>query len=152
MTRRLALLPCLALVVSIGCGAPDTNPDTSSGPGNEPAAAPEPAPAPQARARDDANRIAWRTASEVDNFGYDIYRAESPDGPFERITEQPLEGAGTTDLPSSYEYFDETIEYGKEYFYYVESISMNGERQPFTPVSRAAPKPGPSAREGSEEG
>ena len=87
-----------------------------------------------------ANTLKWSTASEVDNFGYDIYRGESEDGPFERITADPITGAGTTDEVSEYRYEDDTIDPYKLYYYYVESISMSGERERFTPVFPAKPK------------
>ena len=86
------------------------------------------------------NTIRWTTASEVDNFGYDVYRAKKEEGPFECINETPIEGAGTSDVPQSYVYVDDTIDPDQEYFYYVESISMSGERARFTPVYRVPPK------------
>jgi len=88
-----------------------------------------------------SNTLRWTTASEVDNFGFDVYRADSEDGPFEKLTDRPIAGAGTADVQTRYKYVDDTIERGREYFYYVESISMGGERKRFTPVIRAPPKP-----------
>lgn len=90
------------------------------------------------------NRIKWQTASEVDNFGYDIYRGLKEEGPFEKITVTPLPGHGTTDEPSQYEYYDEKIEEGVEYWYYVESISIQGDREKFTPVFKAKAKVRPA--------
>lgn len=86
------------------------------------------------------NTITWSTASESDNFGFDIYRGEESDGPFARITPQPVLGAGTTDLPRDYRFVDNRIEADTVYFYYVESISLSGERKRFTPVMKAPPK------------
>lgn len=87
-----------------------------------------------------ANTIKWSTASESDNFGFDIYRSQSADGGFERITTQPIVGGGTTDVPRQYRFVDESIEAGQTYFYYVESISLSGERKRFTPLMRAPAK------------
>jgi len=87
-----------------------------------------------------SNTIKWSTASEVDNFGYDIYRGESPEGPFLRLTEEPIEGAGTSDEVSRYEFVDQTIAPEKTYYYYIESISMAGVRERFTPVAKKKPK------------
>ncbi|MEX0915418.1 MAG: hypothetical protein WD397_16295 [Wenzhouxiangellaceae bacterium] len=89
------------------------------------------------------NTVTWSTASESNNFGFDIYRGEQNDGPFERITAQPVLGAGTTDLPRDYRFVDREIEAGKIYFYYVESISLSGERKRFTPVMKAPAKQPP---------
>lgn len=98
-------------------------------------------PADDAVSRELSNAITWSTASESDNFGYDVYRSENRDGPFVRITPQPLVGAGTTDLPHDYRFVDREIEPGKAYFYYVESISLGGRRERFTPLMKAPPKP-----------
>lgn len=82
--------------------------------------------------------IRWATASEVDNFGYDIFRGLSEDGPFERLTEDPIAGAGTTDEPSYYTYVDEGLDPSVDYYYYIESISMHGVRERFTPIQKVA--------------
>ena len=86
------------------------------------------------------NRIKWSTASEVSNFGYDVYRGDSEEGPFTKLTEDPIPGAGTVDTPTSYEYVDDTIAPETVYYYYVESISMEGVREKFTPVFASKPK------------
>jgi hypothetical protein len=87
-----------------------------------------------------ANTLKWTTASEVDNFGFDIYRSLSEDGPFDRITDEPLPGAGTTDEPQSYVFVDEDIDPTRDYYYYVESISLAGVRERFSPVIRSPAK------------
>jgi hypothetical protein len=110
-----------------------------------PAAAQAPAAEPKPEAVEHyENTVRWSTASEVDNFGYDVYRATSADGPFERLTRDPIPGAGTTDLPQRYSYVDDSIDPHQAYYYYVESISLSGERERFTPVIRAKPKLPPS--------
>lgn len=86
------------------------------------------------------NTISWTTATEQDNFGFDIYRAPRADGPFARLNEEPVEGAGTTDEPQSYSWVDDTIDPHETYYYYVESISMSGDRERFTPIGEAPPK------------
>ena len=83
------------------------------------------------------NVVRWSTASEVDNFGFDVYRAEHEEGPFTRITQQPVPGAGTSDEPARYEYTDASIKPDTQYYYYVESISMSGMREKFTPTFKA---------------
>jgi hypothetical protein len=76
----------------------------------------------------------------VENFGYDVYRADKEDGPWVRINTKPIPGAGTLDEPSFYQYVDTEIDPTRGYFYYVESISMKGVREKFTPVIKAKPK------------
>ncbi len=84
-----------------------------------------------------ANTLRWSTASEQQNFAYDVYRGEEEEGPFARITSKPIPGAGTTDDTSRYKYTDDTVVPGTQYYYYVESISMSGVRERFTPVIKA---------------
>jgi len=80
------------------------------------------------------NEIKWTTASEQDNFGYDIYRSDTEEGEFDIINEDTLQGAGTTIDESKYAFRDDTIDPCKVYYYYVESIATNGTREAFTPV------------------
>ena len=114
-------------------------PPLEPSPTAEPAAAadPTPTPAPTPPYR---NTVRWSTASEVDNFGYDVYRGTSKDGPFERLTADPVPGAGTSDETHKYSFVDEKIDPYQSYFYYVESISLAGHREKFTPIIEAKPK------------
>lgn len=98
--------------------------------------------ASEAKAKEEApkNTLKWTTASEVENFGFDIFRGLSEEGPFEKRTETPLPGAGTTDEPQSYLWEDFEIEMGQDYYYYVESISMAGVRERFSPIIKAPAK------------
>lgn len=87
-----------------------------------------------------ANTPRWTTASEVENFGYDVFRGDSEDGEFTKLNAEPLLGAGTTDETKKYEFRDDTIDPCREYWYYVESIDTNGGREKFTPVFKAGAK------------
>ena len=87
-----------------------------------------------------SNNIKWATASELNNFGFDVFRGNTETGEFEKINEHTIPGAGNSDTPSRYEFADTTIEAGKAYWYYVESISMSGQREKFTPTFQSKPK------------
>jgi len=87
-----------------------------------------------------SNRIKWVTASELNNFGFDVFRGESEEGPFIKVNENTIPGAGSSDTPNQYEFTDVTIEAEKVYWYYVESISMSGEREKFTPTFQSKAK------------
>lgn len=162
--HRLALP--LALVIALGaCSSPpsDQKPAAdatkAAAPTTQPAAAPA-ATAPAAAALPPegacgdqsalpkeerlANTPRWTTASEVENFGYDVFRGDAEEGPFTKLTESPLAGAGTTDETKKYEFRDDTIDPCKDYWYYVESISTTGVREKFTPVFKAAAKRRPA--------
>jgi hypothetical protein len=102
--------------------------------------APSPAPPAGSPAPALSNTIKWSTASEVENFGYDVFRGDKEEGPFTRLNAKTIAGAGTVDEPRAYQYVDASIEPGKAYWYYVESISLAGVREKFTPVFQSKAK------------
>jgi len=87
-----------------------------------------------------ANTARWTTASEQDNFGFDVYRADGEKGPFTKLTPEPILGAGTSDETHKYEYRDDSIDPCQDYWYYVEGVSTNGTREKFTPTFHAPAK------------
>ena len=86
--------------------------------------------APELRVKNTAH---WTTASEENNFGYDVYRGDSEKGPFVKLTKTPILGNGTTPETHNYAYADDSIDPCKDYWYYVESIATDGSREKFTP-------------------
>lgn len=117
--------------------------ETPPSPGTRPTPTATPAPAKAEALR---NTLKWRTASELHNVGFDVYRGDSEEGPFHRLTGKPVPGAGTSDEPHEYVWHDEGIEAEKTYWYYVESISLNGERERFTPTFKAPVKHRPGSK------
>jgi hypothetical protein len=87
-----------------------------------------------------SNTAHWSTASEEENFGYDVYRGNVEKGPFVKLTKQPILGNGTTNDTHQYKYVDDSIDPCHDYWYYVESISSDGVREKFTPVFHAPAK------------
>lgn len=72
--------------------------------------------------------LKWRTESEINNLGFDVYRSESPDGKFIKVNPAYIKGAGTDATPRDYKFVDESAVVGKTYYYYLETISFSGER------------------------
>jgi len=130
----------LVLAVVVG-GCVTSGKDAGNVPVDAPSPSVGPAAAPAEKPQEPLrNTLRWTTASEVDNFGFDIYRSTSEDGPFERMTAQPLPGAGTVDEPQDYVWFDEDIDPTRDYWYYIESISIDNVRERFSPIIRAPAK------------
>lgn len=160
MTR--SILSLLAVLLLAACQRGGDTPPPAAAPAPEPSAAPAataPAPAaptpavaevPVGQCGDQSATVAeqriantpkWSTASEQDVFGFDVYRGESEDGPFERVTKESIPGAGTSDEPHSYSFRDDSIDPCKDYWYYVEVSYTSGEpREKFTPIFRAPAK------------
>lgn len=153
--RALWVAAVFALAGCAGSGGPTaavTVPEAGAGRNTPPRHVESAAPDETKAAEEPlVNRLKWSTASEVDNFGFDIYRSLSEDGPFDRITSQAIPGAGTVDEPRYYEFVDDTIEAGVDYYYYIESISVDGIRERFSPIIRA-PAKHPAAAGASEVG
>jgi hypothetical protein len=85
------------------------------------------------------NTLRWKT-NDVSNFSYDVFRAESEGGPFVKINDRPLPGTLKPGKVQTFEYEDHAIDPRKDYWYYVESITLAGERVRFTPTLKAPAK------------
>ena len=70
--------------------------------------------------------LRWRTATETNNLGFNLYRSEKRDGAFEKINTVLIKGAGTDATPHDYQFVDEGIQPGKVYYYYIEDTDFSG--------------------------
>jgi len=70
--------------------------------------------------------IRWRTETQEDNYGFNIYRAKTPDGPYEKVNRAIIPGEGTTNIPKDYCYIDQGLPRGEKFYYYIESVSNQG--------------------------
>ena len=77
--------------------------------------------------------LKWSTASELECYGYHVYRGPSADGPFERLTDEVIPGGGTSHEVRSYRFEDNDPLPTGTYFYFVEEIGMDGSSRPLTP-------------------
>ncbi len=69
----------------------------------------------------------WRTASELNNRGFNIFRSTSPSGSFQKIngTEIPAQ-MGAALIGASYSYVDPAVTSGQTYYYKLQSVENNG--------------------------
>jgi hypothetical protein len=70
--------------------------------------------------------LKWITESEINNLGFDIYRSESLDGEYVKISSTLIKGAGTDASRHHYKFVDDTVEVGKTYYYYIMDIDYSG--------------------------
>jgi hypothetical protein len=89
---------------------------------------------------DSGIELKWRTESEVDNLGWDIYRGEKQDGEFIQISDKLIPGAGNSAMPNSYRFIDGTALKDRQYYYYLEDVDVAGMRHksPIIPISPEA--------------
>jgi hypothetical protein len=72
--------------------------------------------------------LSWRTESEVDNIGWNIYQSTKQDGEYHRINDKLIPGAGNSAMPNTYQFLDKEAKEGVTYFYYLEDIDIFGEK------------------------
>ena len=76
--------------------------------------------------------LEWKTESELNNLGFDIYRAESTDNVlpseeiFTKINDNLVQGVGNSSVQNLYTYTDENIKDGYYYWYKLEDIDIEG--------------------------
>jgi hypothetical protein len=79
--------------------------------------------------------IRWNTVTEADNFGFNVLRGTVADGPFVRMNDGIIAGAGTTAVPQIYLFADRQVTPGATYFYVVQDIASDGTTRDHGPVS-----------------
>ena len=74
-------------------------------------------------------RIDWRTETEINTAGFNVYRGESPDGPFDvKVNAQLIPPSPDPMTGGKYNYVDNTAQIGKLYYYQLEEVERNGAR------------------------
>ena len=76
--------------------------------------------------------IAWETQSELNNAGFFIKRSQQKNGQFVVVNPTMVPGAGTTAEKQSYTYTDTTAQPNVVYYYQIEDVSLDGNRQTLT--------------------
>ena len=76
--------------------------------------------------------ITWSTQSELNNAGFFIKRSQQKDGEFKVINATMVAGAGTTSEKQFYTYTDTTAQPNVVYYYQIEDVSLDGNRQTLT--------------------
>jgi hypothetical protein len=76
--------------------------------------------------------ITWSTQSELNNAGFFIKRSQQRDGQFKVINAAMIQGAGTISEKQFYTYTDTTAQPNVVYYYQIEDVSLDGNRQLLT--------------------
>ena len=70
-------------------------------------------------------KVGWQTTLETQNMGFDLYRSESREGPYEKLTPQLIPG-GFDSPGGSYGYTDKGLVRGRLYYYLLEDVDVHG--------------------------
>ena len=98
----------------------------------------------RASALDSAAELQWRTASELRNLGFHVYRGASANGPWTRLTTTLIPGLGSSAVGQAYALRDSGLQNGTRYFYRLEDVDASSKTTSHGPVS-AVPTAGASA-------
>ena len=79
--------------------------------------------------------LQWNTESEIDNAGFNIYRATAEDGEYIKINSALIAAEGSSTQGTNYEFIDYGLKNGKTYYYKLEDIDLNGSGTLHGPVS-----------------
>jgi hypothetical protein len=81
--------------------------------------------------RDNDVEAEWKTVSETNNYGFEVYRKRGESGEWKKIAF--LEGHGTTLMAHSYTYDDRSLGFGK-YSYQIRQVDLDGTSKAFPQV------------------
>ncbi len=101
-------------------------------------------------AGDAAVSLEWRTASELDNLGFHVYRAPSEHGPWTRLTASLIPGLGSSAVGQAYAFRDTGLANGTRYFYRLEDVDAASKATSHGPVSAVPGAGAPGGAPGSE--
>ena len=71
--------------------------------------------------------VRWSTETEVETAGFNLYRADLPDGPGEQLNSQLIAAAGDPVVGADYSFVDTGIDSGRRYYYQLEEVELDGE-------------------------
>ncbi|NOG46144.1 MAG: T9SS type A sorting domain-containing protein [Calditrichaeota bacterium] len=76
--------------------------------------------------------LSWQTASELNNFGFELWRKSSSESSFSLVSSynenEDLEGLGTSSFGKDYTFVDYEVEKGRHYTYHLIDITYDGKR------------------------
>ena len=87
----------------------------------------------------------WTTESEVDLAGFNLYRSDSPDGPYVKVNATLIPGALDPLLGGKYAYTDTNVVAGRTYYYKLEDVELDGTTTLHGPIEVVAEAGRPSA-------
>jgi hypothetical protein len=79
--------------------------------------------------------LQWSTESEINNAGFNLYRAESENGQYIKINPSIISAQGSSTQGAAYEFTDANVQNRKTYYYKLEDIDLSGTSTMHGPVS-----------------
>jgi hypothetical protein len=70
--------------------------------------------------------LEWTTESEIDNAGFNLYRATSENGEYIKINDSLITAKSSPTQGAAYEFIDKNVKPWKKAYYKLEDIDLNG--------------------------
>ena len=83
--------------------------------------------------------LKWRTESEIQNLGFEIWRAEQEDGDYQMLSSYrsnaALQGRFNSSQATDYQFEDRQVIPGRVYWYRLTDVDVNGQKTEHGPIS-----------------
>lgn len=80
-------------------------------------------------------RVEWSTETEMNTAGFNLYRSESPDGPFEvKVNDELIPPADDPLTGKQYTFVDQSALPGATYYYELQEVEKSGVINRFGPI------------------
>ncbi|GAB4581996.1 MAG: hypothetical protein Fur0022_47480 [Anaerolineales bacterium] len=86
--------------------------------------------------------VEWSTASELDIAGFNVLRAEHPEGPFLQVNTTLIPPAGDALQGGEYRFEDQNVQGGQTYFYQLQEVELSGATAVHGPIEVQARRGG----------
>lgn len=81
-------------------------------------------------------RVTWKTETEMNTAGFNLYRSTSPDGPFtEKVNAELIPPSADPLTGKEYTYMDTTAQAGVTYYYQLQEVEQSGAVNKFGPIT-----------------
>jgi hypothetical protein len=81
-------------------------------------------------------RVTWKTETEMNTAGFNLYRSTSPDGPFdEKVNEELIAPSADPLTGKEYMHIDTTAQAGVTYYYQLQEVERDGTVNTFGPIT-----------------
>ena len=94
--------------------------------------------------REEGVILHWRTESQADCAGFNVWKSETETGPYDLITTSLIPAQGNSSTATDYTFTDKNVHDGTVYWYKIEEISIEGVSKFFGPISVAGINPIPA--------
>jgi hypothetical protein len=83
--------------------------------------------------------VEWTTANEVNTAGFNVYRADAPDGPFTQVNSSLIPASADPLTGGQYRFEDTSVQAGRTYYYQLEDVEYSGATSHHGPIRSTAP-------------